>query len=130
MNENIGAIIDKIHATAATAGEMASRAIGGAGKKASGAYSMSKLKLKIFNVKTDMDILYKELGRLVYAEHCDEETSKERLHGILLALDDKREELKALNDACEELKGTKYCASCGEANPRDNAFCSSCGYEF
>ena len=130
MNENIGAIVDKIYATAATAGDMASKAFGDAGKKASSVYSTSKLKLKILNIKTDMDILYKEVGKLVWAEHCDEEIQREKLQAILLALDDKKEELDTLSEALEEAKGTKRCGTCGKANPRENAYCASCGAEF
>lgn len=130
MNENIGAFVDKIYATAATAGDMASKAFGDAGKKAGSVYNASKLKLKILNIKTDMEILYKEAGKLVWAEHCDEEIQSEKLQAILLALDDKKAELDELSEALEEVKGTKHCSFCGKANPKENAYCASCGAEF
>ncbi|MBE6911721.1 MAG: hypothetical protein E7473_04260 [Ruminococcaceae bacterium] len=129
MNENFSSILEKIYSTAATAGDMASKVVGDAGKKAGEVYSASKLKIKILNIKTDMDILYKEAGRLVYAEHRDEEIQRGRLQAVLLALDDKKEELDELLEALEAVKGTKKCESCGAANCRDNAFCASCGAE-
>lgn len=129
MKENISAVFEKVYATASTAGDFASKAFDGAGKKAGEVYNASKLRVKILNIRTDMDILFKEAGKLVWAEHCDEEIQEEKLHALMLTLDEKKKELEELSEALEEVKGVKKCESCGEANSRKNAFCSACGNE-
>ncbi len=130
MKENLNSVLEKVYATASTAGDFASKAVDSAGKKAGEVYNVSKLRLRILSVKTDMDILYKEVGKIVYAEHCDEEIQAEKLQATLLALDDKKEELKQLSEALEEAKGIKHCRACDASNPRENSFCASCGTEF
>ena len=129
MNENISAMFEKVYATASTAGDVASIAFDSAGRKAGEVYNTSKLRIKMLNIRTDMDILFKEAGKLVWAEHCDEEIQREKLQAIMLTLDEKKTELEKVSEELEEARGIKHCQSCGEPNPRKNAFCASCGNE-
>lgn len=127
MNEKIKRIWDKICASAGAAGEFASKTVDSAGKKATNVYNVSKINLKIFDLKTDIDILYKEIGRLIYAAHTNEETSTEELDARLLAIDEKNGQIEELRAQLESAKEAKKCRECGKINERDSAFCSGCG---
>ncbi len=127
MNERVKAIIDKICAGAAAAGEFATKTCNTAGKKATGVYNASKINLKIFDLTTDIDVLYKEVGKMLYASHCNEEISGEDIDARLLAIDEKRREVEELRAELKSISGVKKCATCGKENDRANDYCSQCG---
>ncbi len=127
MNEKIKAIWDKICAGASLAGEFAAKTAENAGEKAKGVVNTSKINLKIFDLTTDIDVLYKEVGKLIYAAHTNEESSTEELEARLLAIDEKMREIEDLKAYLENRKNEKECDSCGKMNEPGSAYCSSCG---
>ncbi len=127
MNEKVKAIVDKIRAGAYAAGEFATKTYNTAGKKATGVYNASKIKLKIFDLTTDVDVLYREVGKLLYASHCNEETSAEEIDARLTAIDEKISEIEELREALKDMSGTKKCSACGKTHDGDCEYCSQCG---
>ena len=79
MNEKLNDIIRKIRASATVAGEFAAKTAESAGKKASEIYSASKINLRIFDINTDIDVLYKDIGRIIYASHRNQEPPRTSL---------------------------------------------------
>lgn len=125
MNDKIKAIWDKICASAAVAGEFATKTAESAGEKAKDVVNISKTNLRIFDLTTDIDVLYKEVGKLIYAAHTNEETSTEELDARLLAIDEKMGQIEELRAQLES--GSKPCEECGKVNGRGSVFCSNCG---
>lgn len=125
MNETIKGIWDKICAGAAVAGELATKTAETAGEKAKDVYAASKNNLKILNLNAEIDVLYKEVGKLIYAAHCSEETSSEELDARLLAIDEKKTQIEELRAEVDD--GEKVCSECGKVNPKESAFCAACG---
>lgn len=130
MNDKIKNIWEKIVAGAGVAGEFASKTATTAGKKATDIYNTSKLSLKIFDLKTDVDVLYKEVGRIIYAAHTNEAASTEELDEKLLKIDAKLSEIEDIKATIESMKASKRCPECNRENPRDNLFCAGCGAKF
>jgi len=126
MKDQISAIWEKICAGASAAGEFAVRTAENVGNRATSVYNSSKTNLKILDLTTDIDILYKEVGKIIYAAHTNEETSTEMLDEILLAIDEKKAQIEELRAAAAE-KNEKVCSACGKENDKDSNFCSSCG---
>jgi hypothetical protein len=87
----------------------------------------SKINLKIFDLTTDIDILYKEVGKLIYAAHTNEESSTEELEARLLAIDEKMREIEDLKACLENRKNEKVCENCGKRNDADSIYCAACG---
>ncbi|MBR5543138.1 MAG: zinc ribbon domain-containing protein [Oscillospiraceae bacterium] len=127
MNDRIKGIWDKIVAGANVAGAFASKTAETAGKKATDVFNTSKLSLKVFDLKTDIDVLYKEVGRMIYAAHTNEEASTEELDAKLLEIDKKLSEIEEIKVVIENSRTTKKCPECERENPRDSAFCAGCG---
>lgn len=127
MNDKLKAIVDKVCAGATAAGEFATKTAATAGKKASGVINASKINLKIFDLTMDIEVLYKEVGRLIYMAHSNEETSAEELDARLLAIDEKNKEIEELRAALDAEKQTKKCELCGKQNERGAIYCSECG---
>lgn len=127
MNDKIRGIWDKICAGATAAGVFATKTAESAGEKAKDVYNISKINLKIFDLTTDIEVLYKEVGRLIYAAHSNEETSTEELDARLLAIDEKKGQIEELRAQLESEASAKKCDECGKVNERDSVFCSNCG---
>ena len=127
MNDKIREIWDKIRTGARLAGEFATKTAENAGEKAKDVYNASKMNFKIFDLKTDVELLYKELGRAIYAAHNGTETSEEEIDNYLAVIDEKMAQIEALKGELEEGRAKKECADCGKENEAGAAFCSACG---
>ncbi len=127
MNDKIREIWDKIRTGATLAGEFATKTAENAGEKAKDVYNASKTNFKIFDLKTDVELLYKELGRAIYAAHNGTETSEEEIDNYLAVIDEKMAQIEALKGELEEGRAKKECADCGKENEAGAAFCSACG---
>ncbi len=127
MNDKIREIWDKMRTGATLAGEFATKTAESAGEKAKDVFNASKTNFKIFDLKTDIDLLYKELGRAIYAAHKGEETSEDEIDKYLAIIDEKMEQIEVLKDELESAKAKKECPDCGKENEAGAAFCSACG---
>lgn len=130
MKESIKTVWDKICAGASVAGEFAAKTAENVGSKATDVYNASKVNLKILDITTDIEIIYKEIGRLIYATHTSEETSTESLDEMLETIDAKMRQIEELRSSVASDKATKICPSCGRKNESDSNFCSGCGQTF
>ncbi len=127
MKERIRGIWDKICAGAVVAGEFAAKTAENVGNKATDVFNSSKTNLKILDLTTDIEVLYKEIGRLIYAAHTNEEASTEELDARLAAIDEKNRQIEELRAALGTQSDTKTCSQCGKENLKDSNFCASCG---
>lgn len=130
MNEKMNEMLRKIRASATIAGEFAAKTAESAGKKASELYGVSKINLRIFDLNTDIDVLYKDVGRIIYASHRNQETSTEELESRLAELDDKTEKIEELKAELTKLKNTRTCQNCGEVFDKQGSFCPGCGARY
>ena len=130
MNDRIRNIFEKVYSGASVAGEIATKTAELAGEKAKDAYNSSKINLKIFDLKTDIDILYKDIGKLIYSAHKNEDSSVEEIDKRLEAIDERMERIEMLRAELSKKGETKICEECGKENPQDSAFCLKCGTEF
>ena len=127
MKDSIKGIWDKVCAGATVAGEFAAKTAGTVSGKTQELYKSSKIKLKILDLTTDIDVLYKEIGRIIYAAHTNEETSTEELDERLLAIDEKMKEIEELRITIEAESAERICPECGKENSKDSNFCMNCG---
>lgn len=86
----------------------------------------AKVSAKLISERSELDSLYKELGRTVYfaTKNADEETDFE---GVVAKIDVKNEKITELEEKLRQLKGTKLCSMCGKNSDADAEFCSVCG---
>ena len=110
------------------------------GKKASEAYKITadktgriakdtKNKLKIGELRTQINDIYEEIGKKVYEKHVREEEmdiSKE-LDEQCTKIDVLSDEIDALLKECLELKDKKQCPKCYKEIEKDDKFCPNCG---
>ena len=86
MDKRVKDLLEKVKITAGAAVEAAGKAAESAGKKAGEVVENTKLSLKIFDLNSEIEIAYKEIGRLVYMTHAGLEADAEELTGDVLAV--------------------------------------------
>ncbi|MBC8536761.1 hypothetical protein H8695_08690 [Clostridiales bacterium BX7] len=86
----------------------------------------AKLNMEISAVESDINDLYRELGRAVYfaAKTSDSIFDPAELIGKIDGKTDRLVELKAQQD---DRRGLKTCAACGKRTDAENEFCPACG---
>lgn len=110
------------------------------GKKASEAYKITadktgkiaketKIKLKINELKAQVNDIYKEIGKKVYEKHTREEeiSIKKDLEEQCTKIDVLSDEIDSLLKQCLELKDKKQCPNCYKEIEKENKFCPNCG---
>ncbi|MDP4109068.1 MAG: zinc ribbon domain-containing protein [Bacillota bacterium] len=127
MEQKTKDIMEKIKATASIAAEAAGKAAEAAGKKAGEVMEITKLNLQIFDLNTEIEILYKEIGKMVYNTHAGQDVSAEELELKLNQLDEKREMAAAIKEKISERRTQNKCPNCGKECDKDDSFCRTCG---
>ena len=96
MDAKMQSFLDKIKVMADKTGAAAVRAADAAGKKATELASATRINLQIFDLNTECEVLYKEIGKLVYDLHRGMEVSSEEMDEKIAAVDAKQERVAAL----------------------------------
>ena len=102
-------------------------AAGKAVKKTGEIYETTKLSLNISAVNSDIDELYKQIGKSVYTHYTDDDFSIDDISALCEAVDAKKNELSELQVKMAELKNASLCPECGATVSNDSAFCAKCG---
>ena len=109
--------------------EVSRHAAGVAGKKANDLALATRINLQIFDLNTECEALYKEIGKLVYDLHRGAEVTNEEMDEKMAQVDAKQEKLAVLRDKLAEMRSVTACPHCGKPCGKDDAYCSSCGAE-
>ena len=112
------------------------------GKKASEAYKMTadktgkiaketKIKLKIGELRTQVNDVYEEIGKKVYEQHVleGEISIENEIEEYCTKLDVLSDEIDSLLKQCLELKDKKQCPKCYSEIEKEMKFCPNCGYK-
>lgn len=110
------------------------------GKKASEAYKITadktgkiakeaKLRMKISELKNEIDDIYEEIGKLIYENHVREEKQDitKQLEEKCTKIDCLSDEIETNLKECLELKDKKRCENCYVEIEKDVKFCPECG---
>ena len=110
------------------------------GKKASEAYKVTadktgklakeaKLRIKIGELKSEINTIYEEIGKVIYQKHVREEEydiSKD-IDEYCTKIDCLSDEIESNLKQCLELKDKKQCKKCYAEIDKDVKFCPQCG---
>ena len=110
------------------------------GKKASEAYKITadktgkiaketKLKLKMGDLKGQINDLYEEIGKKVYEKHVRKENIdiEKELEEQCAKIDMLSEEIENILKQCMDLKDKKQCLNCHKEIDKNMNFCPECG---
>lgn len=110
------------------------------GKKANEAYKVTadktgklakeaKLRVKMGELKSQINAIYQEIGKAIYENHIKEE--KENIEEVLnekcTKIDELSNEIKEMEKQCLELRDKKQCSKCFKEMDKETNFCPNCG---
>ena len=127
MDHNVSMLLEKIKVVAEQTRTGAVKAADRAGKKAGEMAQATRLNLQIFDRTTECEVLYKEIGKVIYDIHQGAETDEDVIERKLAQLDVVQGEISELRDELGALKTVCTCARCGRQCSRDDAYCAGCG---
>ena len=110
------------------------------GKKASEAYKVTadktgklakeaKLRMKMGELKSEINDIYEEIGKIVYENHVKEEKEDitTELEEQCTKIDCLSDEIDSILKQCLELKDKRKCPNCYAEIEKDVKFCPKCG---
>ena len=113
------------------------------GKKATEAYKITadktgklaketKLRLKINELRRNIEDAYEEIGKKVYESHLREEDFakeeiKQEIEGLCVKIDVLSDEIENLLQQCLELRDKKQCKVCYIEMDKEYKYCPNCG---
>lgn len=129
MEDRVKELFTKVKHTAAAAGKAAAEVCKNAGERAGDLVENTKINLQIFDLNHDLDELYRDLGKLVYAAHADPEADTQAVNGLLEQVDAKKAEVDALGEKLKDLRSLVICPNkqCAARCGKDDKFCRRCG---
>ena len=110
------------------------------GKKASEAYKVTadktgklakeaKLRMKMGELKSEINDIYEEIGKKIYENHVKEE--KEDISSLIedecTKIDCLSDEIESILKECLKLKDKRQCPNCYAEIEKDVKFCPKCG---
>ena len=116
MDMKMQAFLDKVKDMADKTGKVSRHAAGVAGKKANDLALATRINLQIFDLNTECEALYKEIGKLVYDLHRGAEVTNEEMDEKMAQVDAKQEKLAALRDKLAA-KGVQFSTGCAPLPP-------------
>lgn len=127
MDPKVQVLLEKVKVLADKTGKAAVYVADTAGKKASEMAQATRLNLQIFDLNTECEVYYKEIGKIVYDTHIGLETSEEEMEDRIAKIDDMRARVDELKAKISETKSILACPNCGKPCSKEDEFCSSCG---
>jgi|GEM_PF-1090285 len=111
MDPKVRELLNKVKEGAVTYGKVA-------GKIASETAEKARLNLQIFDLNTEIDISYKEIGKLVYAMHAGEEVSNDAVQTEIEKIDARKVSLAEIRAKLASFKSNteETCCCCGETH--------------
>lgn len=127
MNEKLFDLFETVQRTAIQAGNVASDAAYGVGKKANELLAVAKLNIKIMELQRAVKQQMQELGELLYATHTGNPTDSDVLLAKLEEVDGLYAQIAELEEQIGKEAPAPACNTCGAAVQEDALFCGECG---
>lgn len=97
------------------------------GKKVNDVVEVSKLKLSVVSLGSDIDKVYQKLGLMVYEMKKSGSENRDLVDGCVAEIDALKQKLDEVNKKVDELRSVHRCESCGSVVDLAAQFCPMCG---
>ncbi len=102
-------------------------AVDAIGEKAGQYVDVSKLNIRLMELKSDLKDEYENLGKTVYKCAKDGADGKSEVNVIVAQIDNINLRIEDLKKQIATLKNRVICKSCEHLNEQDAVFCAKCG---
>ena len=127
MDEKVKELLEKAKLTAGLAADTAVKAAGVVTQKSTRLVEKTKQNFKVFDLNNEVELLMREIGRMVYLTHTGAETDEQELESKLAQIDEKYAQINEIRAQLEEQKTTCVCPVCGKTCDKTDLYCRVCG---
>ncbi len=127
MDDKVRELLEKAKLTAAAAAGVVSQAAGTAAEKGGRLVEKTRRSLKLLDLNNEIEILMREIGRIVYLTHTGTETEESALQEKLERIDAKYAEIAGLKAEQEAQRTKVVCPVCGKECDKTDLYCRVCG---
>ena len=128
MDERLETLLEQIKTVAGQMGEAAADTASAVANGAAAAANRAQAKLKLVDLKAEVNLHLRELGELLYATHTGNPTDSDVLLAKMQQIDALKAQIAELQAAPEKEAPSYMCPVCGaEPESADDAFCKHCG---
>ena len=97
------------------------------GKKAGQVIDISKLKLAVADIKSDISRKYQILGRVVYEESVTGKDYSKNKEELIERIKELKEQLESVTEMIANSSQKVKCEVCGKKKKKNAIFCNKCG---
>jgi len=96
-------------------------------KKSGEIFETTKIKYSIFDLKNDIDIIYKEIGELIYTKFETDVDVFNEVNEKCELIKEKKVKIEQLKKEMSEIKNSISCEECSNACSNNMDYCPKCG---
>ena len=96
-------------------------------KKTGEFVGIQKLRVELMDMKSKLNKLYTELGKVVYSASIGDEDCTEAVEDLIASISIKKNEISFLQAQIDEKKNKRTCPNCKKTNDAEADYCSGCG---
>ncbi len=97
------------------------------GKKAGEIIDVSKIKISIADINSEIKKNHEEIGKLYYDMEENGNDNTVLMNSLIEDINEKKEKLLELNKKYQDIKNVITCPNCETKNEKDNIYCTKCG---
>ncbi len=127
MDEKVKELLEKAKLTAGLAADGAVKAAGAVSQKGTQLVEKTKRSFQVFDLNNEVELLMREIGRMIYLTHTGAETDEAALEAKLAEIDEKYAQIAEIKAVQEAEKTTTICPVCGKACDKTDLYCRVCG---
>ena len=137
MDEKVKELLEKARLTAGLAADTAVKAAGVVTQKGGQIVEKTRRSFQVFDLNNEVELLMRDIGRMVYLTHTGAETDEGELEEKLAQIDEKYarigndiEQARTVVEIKAELeagKTTTVCPVCGKSCDKTDLYCRICG---
>jgi hypothetical protein len=129
MDENVKELFEKVKEKGAAAVEFANKKANDAGRKAGELWEITRLRMQIYDLNSELKDIFRKMGEIVFAAHQDPDADTGGIDALLTQAAEKSSEINGMRQRVASFKQADACANpdCGRSVEKEDAFCRTCG---
>ena len=127
MDEKVKELLEKARLTAGLAADTAVKAAGVVTQKGGQIVEKTRRSFQVFDLNNEVELLMRDIGRMVYLTHTGAETDEGELEEKLAQIDEKYARIGEIKAELEAGKTTTACPVCGKSCDKTDLYCRVCG---
>lgn len=127
MDEKVKELLEKARLTAGLAADTAVKAAGVVTQKGGQIVEKTRRSFQVFDLNNEVELLMRDIGRMVYLTHTGAETDEGELEEKLAQIDEKYARIGEIKTELEAGKTTTVCPVCGKSCDKTDLYCRVCG---